>query len=396
LLNRVGLEERSIYTLESGAPYRGQAQMLADLRELHALPGGNLSMGAYANQTDYYTTYEGGFGFYSESLGIERAIEDGGRTIEALQRTGVAPDVELYLGAGGNPIMSVGGLNQSLYQSFWGDMDAAERRQTWEALAADWIEQLFPWASTSWEHDLPRLLAGSAFLGEISGPSDGLVFTASALDETGVSVAGAQVMEARLFEALNHAEIIAAGQLAADFYGDTELAGPLIDAELAAKYAEPENQPVEWIIDVLRGPVPEQGGAEAGSEAGSEAGVMGGGEAGAQAGSEAGTEAGAEPIGGATSAGVEAGVEAGAPSPQGGQVSAGVEAQGGSAESFDPTQDTTSGGRFDGSGCAQPLNGSRSLPLPALLFFALFGVLTRRTSHTTHNTHNPHTTPQAR
>lgn len=365
LLNNISLEDRTIYTLDV-APYRGQAQMLADLRALHPLPGGNLSLGSYANQTDYYTTYEGGLGFYSESLGIERAISDGGGTIARLQETGVSPNIELYLAAGGNPIMSVGGLNTALYQSFWGDLDAGERRREWESLSGQWVDSLFPWASEAFSYDLPRLFAGTAFLGEISGPSDGLLFVESALNTTGVTAAGARVVETRRFDSLNHAEIIAAGQLAADFYGDAELAGPLFDENLAQKYTQPQNQSVEWVISHLREPVPESptGGAEAGAMAGSQAGAQAGAQAGTGAGAEAGTGAGA--MAGAMAgaeAGTPAGTDSGTPAPPLSGTPAGTEVTGGASPTNLTARDA--GGRFDGTGCAQ--RPAPPAPLRALL-----------------------------
>lgn len=335
LLYRIGLEERSIYRLES-APYLGQAQMLSDLRDMHALPGLNLSLGAYANQTDYLTTYEGGLGFMSESLGIDRAIQDGGDTIQILNQTGVDPSVELFLIAGGNPIMSVGGLNQALYDSFWGDVDAAERRRAWEMLSADWLAQTFPWSTDAFMFDTPRLFAGTAFLGEISGASDGLVFVESALYEDGLKAAGAQITEAKLFSALNHAELIAASGLASEFYGDEELAGILYDQNLSDKYALAENQVIEYVIQQLKrgGPVePSQGGEMAGAEAGEESGELAGDQGGDQAGDQAGDLASAGSL-----------VEGGSTGPTGPDTAGMIQDQQSGAS-------PSKGGRFDGSGC---------------------------------------------
>lgn len=256
-LTRVDLAARSLFRA-GGDHFPGQAQLLADLRGLHPLPGGNPALGLYANQPDYFTTYEGGLGFVSESPGIARAIEESGGTIAALQREGVAPEVELYLAAGGNPIMSVGSLNADVFRALWGDLDAARRRSAWEGLVESWLGDLFPWWSEAFEHDLPRLFGGTAFLGEVSGPSDGLLFVDSALDASGLTRRGAEVVESRLFPGLNHAELVAAGELAADFYGDPELAGGFYDEQLAAKYHRGENQVVEWVARTLEEPVPEE------------------------------------------------------------------------------------------------------------------------------------------
>jgi MYXO-CTERM domain-containing protein len=257
-LVRVDLEAQSIFAV-GGSYFEGQSQLLANLSELHPLPGGQLSLGAYATaQIDYLTTYFGGLGFMSDAPGIEQAIEEGGDTIATLQSLGIAADIDLYLAGGGNPIMSVGGVDSEALTAFWGDLEAAERRMTWESLAENSLDAFFPWAGEAFADDLPRLWAGTAFLGEISGPSDGLLFIASALDDTGVTLRGARVVERRLFQGLNHAELPAAGQLAADYYGDPDLSGGLYDERLSAKYGRADNQSVEWIIEVLSGPVPEQ------------------------------------------------------------------------------------------------------------------------------------------
>ncbi|MSP73365.1 MAG: hypothetical protein EXR76_14595 [Myxococcales bacterium] len=234
----------------TGAAFVGQAQLVADLRSMHPIPGGNLALGVYGQQPDPLTTYEGGLGLFSFSPGISAAIERGGGAISRLQDLGVAADIELFLAAGGNPILSVGGLSSTLLDAGWADLDAADRRAAWEGLLRSTLQQTFPWFE-SFSHDLPRLFAGTAFLGEISGPSDGLVFTGSALDAVGLTGRGATVQGRITFQALNHSELIAAGTLASTFYGDRELAGGLFDSELSAKYAETANQAVEWFIEVL-------------------------------------------------------------------------------------------------------------------------------------------------
>jgi hypothetical protein len=233
----------------TGDAFVGQAQLLADLRELHALPGGNLLLGVFGNQPDYYTTYEGGLGFVSESPGIEAAIRRGGGTIARLQSLGVAPDVKLVLVAGGNPILplSAAGTGTERLDGPWAELDAPAREDTWDTLVADWIGTIFPW-SAAFRHDLPRLYAGRAFLGEISGPSDGLVFLDSALDATGLSARGADVVDQHTFEALSHTELVVAGRLAATVLGDPARAGLAFDPSLAAKYGEAENQSVDWIV----------------------------------------------------------------------------------------------------------------------------------------------------
>lgn len=266
----------------TGDAFVGQAQLLADLRGLHPLPGGNPLLGVFANQPDYYTTYEGGLGFVSDSPGIEAAIRRGGGTIARLQALGVAPDVKLVLVAGGNPILPLTavGTGTERLDGPWAELDAPARERTWDTLVADWLGAVFPW-SAAFRHDLPRLYAGRAFLGEISGPSDGLVFLDSALDASGLTARGAEVVDEHTFEALSHPELVVAGQLAAAVLGDPVRAGVAFEPTLAAKYALPENQAVEWIIArlVAAEPVvpdpPADGGAVADGEPPADAGTGG-------------------------------------------------------------------------------------------------------------------------
>ncbi|MBU0550140.1 hypothetical protein KKB55_07195 [Myxococcota bacterium] len=255
----VDLEDRHI----SGPRFRGQAQLLADLSGLHATPGGNALLGVYANQVDYYTTWHGGYGFVSHSRGIEEAIEAGGGLIAQLDAIGVDPRVSLLLAAGGNPIIGVGGTSPYAFEIFWGDEDAASRRLLFEGLAETWLWGLFPWGLEAFSYDLPRLFSGSAYLGEISGPSDGLVFIDSALATAGLTARGAPLRQAKLFEALGHAELTSAGALAARFFGDEALAGGLYEPNLSEKYSVEANQLIEWLIAAL-----DEGGAPPGEDAG--------------------------------------------------------------------------------------------------------------------------------
>ncbi|MFJ6134981.1 esterase/lipase family protein [Kitasatospora sp. NPDC092286] len=96
---------------------------------------------------DWWTTYYGGQGFYTSGQGIQAAI-DAGSLIGPLQRAGVPAAVRGYLLAGGSA-------------------------------------------------DIPGVL------NENRGPSDGIVFTASALDTTGIGTVGGT----RLLAGLNHLEL---------------------------------------------------------------------------------------------------------------------------------------------------------------------------------------------
>lgn len=103
--------------------------------------------GVDGSAQDWWTTYYGGQGFYTSGQGIQAAI-DAGSLIAPLQQAGVPASVRTYLLAGGSA-------------------------------------------------DIPGVL------NENRGPSDGIVFTASALDTTGIATIGGT----RLLTGLNHLEL---------------------------------------------------------------------------------------------------------------------------------------------------------------------------------------------
>ena len=87
-------KDRTIYGADS--PFPGQAQMLARWDERY---GRTTQKG----QFDVDTTYEGGRGTVSVSLGIERAIADGGDCMARLAKKAIDPRVELAVLAGTSP-----------------------------------------------------------------------------------------------------------------------------------------------------------------------------------------------------------------------------------------------------------------------------------------------------
>ncbi|MFC9329570.1 esterase/lipase family protein [Kitasatospora sp. NPDC057015] len=105
--------------------YPGQRQMLARWDGRY---------GVDQSQQDWYTTYYGGQGFYTDGTGIQTAI-DAGSLIAPLQQAGVPAQVRAFLLAGGTPNI-LGIFNEN------------------------------------------------------RGPSDGVVFVSSALDTTGVGTVG--------------------------------------------------------------------------------------------------------------------------------------------------------------------------------------------------------------
>ncbi|MFE0461273.1 esterase/lipase family protein [Kitasatospora sp. NPDC058965] len=130
--------------------YPGQRQMLARFDSVY---------GVDQSQQDWYTTYYGGQGFYTDGGGIQAAI-DAGSLIAPLQRAGVPAAVTGYLLAGGTPSI-VGIFNED------------------------------------------------------RGPSDGVVFESSALDTTGYGTVGGTA----LIATANHLELGWDGAAAAQVAG---------------------------------------------------------------------------------------------------------------------------------------------------------------------------------
>ncbi|MGA8118138.1 MAG: hypothetical protein WCA46_31290 [Actinocatenispora sp.] len=118
--------------------YPGQRQMLARFDGTYGID---------ETQQDWYTTYNGGQGFYTSGPGIQAAI-DAGSLIGRIQQAGVPAAVHTYLLAGGTPSV-VGIYNEN------------------------------------------------------RGPSDGVVFTTSALDTRGIGTVAATTLVA----AANHLEL---------------------------------------------------------------------------------------------------------------------------------------------------------------------------------------------
>ena len=82
--------------------YPGQRQMLARFDSQYGID---------ETQQDWYTTYYGGQGFYTDGPGIQAAI-DAGSLISRIQQAGVPASVDTYLLAGGSPTV-VGIYNEN-------------------------------------------------------------------------------------------------------------------------------------------------------------------------------------------------------------------------------------------------------------------------------------------
>ena len=87
------LEEQSIFTTEKGNFYPGQKQMVARWDSIFpVLP----------TSQDFFTTYNGGVGFFSEGLGIDVAIAQGS-LIEPIQSAQSPAAVKTYMLCGNTP-----------------------------------------------------------------------------------------------------------------------------------------------------------------------------------------------------------------------------------------------------------------------------------------------------
>ena len=224
--------------------FPGHRQLLA--RQDQDLPGEITELGAYSVQQDWYTTYEGGYGFVSYSDGIDAATEAGGDLIALLAERGVHPDVELYVLAGENPIMP-SELGAWLEASFEGFTELATWDR-WNSLVADLAARL-PDLEVS-DEELEGLAAGDLALGEVSGPSDGLVFVDSAVATEALTARGAAVHALEVKD-LSHIDLLYASPITGELL--IELAAEDPDqswaAAVGARYAAEDS--LGWIEAVL-------------------------------------------------------------------------------------------------------------------------------------------------
>jgi hypothetical protein len=198
-----------------GDLFPGQRQVLK--RQSAPLPGNLAWLGAVAlAQQDWYTTYEGGLGFSSESRGIDAAIEAGGGVIDRIAAQGVDPDVELFLLAGTSPLLTNGAwlLADELTQgALWLDLLRASLDVN-ATFLSEVTRRLLPSMQFS-EADLAGLSSGNLLLGEFTAPSDGLVFVSSATHAEALTARGARVGEVREVE-LAHLDLLYANPLSAE------------------------------------------------------------------------------------------------------------------------------------------------------------------------------------
>ncbi len=235
--------------LADGADYfPGHRQMYA--RQDHPLPGSLAALGTYALQPDWYTTYEGGLGASSHSDGVDAAVAAGGDLIARLDGIGVDPAVRIYLLAGENPLMP--NAAESAVSSWFGETwaDLYERSTSaWSQLLADLVgDSLLAVGVT--EEEVQRLASGALVLGEITGPSDGLVFVDSATDAAKVTARGAEVVETRIAN-LSHLDLLYASPITGELLIEDAATDPdkAWEAALGARYVEEDT--INWVDDAL-------------------------------------------------------------------------------------------------------------------------------------------------
>lgn len=193
-----------------GDLFPGQRQLYA--RQAHDLPGSLPFLGAYAMQQDWYTTYEGGYGYYSYSEGVDAVVEAGGGVLDALAENGLDPAVSLYVLAGNNPLMPNGSSDYAadLFGDAWAESGALTLRQ-WGDIVSAAIGDGLVGVGVS-EEEIQGLVAGDVILGEISGESDGLVFIESATAGERLTSRGATLVDTHIAN-LSHLDLLYASPI---------------------------------------------------------------------------------------------------------------------------------------------------------------------------------------
>jgi pimeloyl-ACP methyl ester carboxylesterase len=253
--NQVVVTDMSAQDLLSdgdGDLFPGQRQMLR--RQDPDLPGAQPWLGVYSAQQDWYTTYEGGWGYYSWSEGIDAAIADGGFVLDRLADNGVDPDVEIYLLAGDNPLLH-NGAEYQLVQAFgesWVDQVTAGTDAWADLLAAVVDNSLSDWGFA--QDEVRGLAQGKLILGEITGPSDGLVFTTSATHADALTARGAVVQDTYVAN-LAHLDLLYASPITGQILIDAGEADPTEDGWMRAvgqRYVDADT--LGWLEQVLADP----------------------------------------------------------------------------------------------------------------------------------------------
>jgi triacylglycerol esterase/lipase EstA (alpha/beta hydrolase family) len=250
-----------------GDLFPGQRQLLA--RQDHELPGSNTSLGLYALQLDWYTTYEGGTGYYSTSDGIDAAIDAGGDVLGHLASNGADPGVRLYTLAGTNPLMpnGTGDYLGSVFGEAFGDLSDASTN-TWSNLLADLVGDGLVENGVARE-EVQGLASGALVLGEVSGPSDGLVFVESATSAEALTARGARIVDSAV-KNLSHIDLLYASPITGGLLVDAadDAAGNTWMAAVGARYIAEDS--LGWVENALA--EDDTGGSDTGDTGGDDTG----------------------------------------------------------------------------------------------------------------------------
>ncbi len=262
--------------------FPGQDQLLA--RQTPTLPGDMPWLGTYALQQDWYTTYEGGTGLYSKSDGIDEAVAQGGDLIATLHMKGADPSVAIYLMAGENPLMPAS--YETMLTSYFGSVYTDALYQGLSAfstiIATAVGDSLIGVGVSSGE--VQGLASGALVLGEITGPSDGLVFVTSALDDTALTARGATITDTYTAN-LSHLDLLYAspitGQLLIDDAGSDS--SKAWEVAVGERYTSEDSigKVDEWLQDPSVG---DTGGDTGTDSGGGDSGVLDSGDTGGNTG----------------------------------------------------------------------------------------------------------------
>lgn len=221
--------------------FPGQRQLLS--RQPAPLPGARPWLGVYALQQDWFTTYEGGFGFVSWSDGIDAAIEAGGDLIARLGDAGIDPDIDVFQLVGTSPLLVSGDDALSAQFALLGTV--VDYAGLLRALRRHGVDVEVD------DAEVDALEAGRLVLGEISDRSDGLVFASSAGDERAILRRGGRVVE-RYDVALAHLDLLYATPATGQALIAAAAAGGPGDAwmdSLGRRYLAADT--VGWVAGVL-------------------------------------------------------------------------------------------------------------------------------------------------
>ncbi len=238
-LNNESLKDQDF--LPDGADYfPGQRQLLAP--QPYPLPGSQQWLEGYALQIDWYTSYNGGLGFYTDSDGIDAAVSAGGNFLGKLASAGIDPAIELFLLAGSNPLMPNG--DAALADLF----DGAATESEWRDLLAAVDANAAPLSAT--DAEITGLATGQLVLGEVTGASDGIVFASSALAGDTLTGRGAVIVETKTAN-LSHLDLLYASPITGQLMQDQAAADDDLAwlGELGKRYAAEDT--LGWVERVL-------------------------------------------------------------------------------------------------------------------------------------------------